>query len=172
MRYQEILESVGTQKSYRLFHGSGYGDITEFRLENLRHRTGTPGTLSFTTSIDTAKIYGEHIYEAEITGIFGDYLNPDDVQKNFDFRWAKDVAYYNAVNQKFSNPFNGMSLEDLLAKIKERLTRDITKGEYAMWENVFLWKVFGWDGAWCHESGSRNLIIGNINCVRMVGKVI
>jgi hypothetical protein len=170
MRYQEIIrESV--EQSYRLLHGSPYPDISEFRLDNLRHRTGTPGTLSFTTNIDTAKIYGKYVYEVEVTGIFGDYLNPEDIQKNFDARWPKEEARITYRHLHKMHPhYEKISLEDALEETANKMKKDLALGRYEMWENSFVWKTCGWDGAWCHED-NRNLIIGNIKCVRLIGKV-
>ncbi len=146
--------------SYRLFHGTN-AQIEAFRFDDLRHRTGTPGTLAFTTSLTTARVYGSKIYQALVTGTFGDYQNPDDVEKAFEWRWneaSRDQSRFKP------DP--------------DRLRRDITKGNYEMWENVSLWKDMGWDGAWCFEPRNiarptddegRNLIVGRTASVELIG---
>lgn len=161
IRLHELTES---QETFRVFHGSPYDDIANFRLHELHNRTGTPGTLSFTSKIDIAKIYGPHVYEAEVHGTFGNYQVPEDVEKVFDWRWARHKEW-------LIPRFKPETLEASLAVASKRLHDKIAKGEYAMWENVGLWKDMGWDGAWCFESEGSNLIIGNINCVRMIGLV-
>ncbi len=155
MKLHEILNKI----SYRLFHGSPYANIEHFRTDNLRNHTGTPGTLSFTTSIETAKIYGDYIYEAEVSGVFGDYLNPDDCQKNFDFRWTAIKNWHEKRNE-----------HHVLDAARARLIKEITEGDYAQWENPAVWRACGWDGAWCHESGSRNLIVGKSAHIKLIGK--
>lgn len=163
MRYREIILEA-QHESVHVYHGSPYGDIHEFRFDNLRQRTGTPGTLSFTTSKETALIYGPHIYEVEVQGTFGDYRDPEDVEKNFAWRWPARKKWLTAQYppEKLEAGLKG-------AAVKDR--REIEQGQYASWENVGLWRAMGWDGAWCVESGSRNLIVGRTAAIRLVGKV-
>lgn len=172
MRYREITTEAAAHR-YRLFHGSDHAGIIAFRLDRLRHRTGTPGTLSFTTSAATARIYGPHIYTVDVRGTFGDYRNPADVEQNFAWRWPKREQQLSAAypqHQQWIAQFRKPpeSREHWLTRVAADERRDIAAGHYAMWENIGLWRAMGWDGAWCAESGSRNLIVGNVACLRMV----
>lgn len=151
--------------SYRLFHGTNL-KIDAFRFDNLQHRTGTPGTLAFTTSMKTARIYGGEIYEARVSGTFGDYRSPDDVEKVFEWRYRIEAS---RDKSRFAPIPNRLEI------IARRLRQDITQGNYDMWEHVGLWRDMGWDGAWCFESStdaeSRNLIVGRTAQVEMLGLV-
>lgn len=151
-------------ESYRVYHGSPYPDIREFRLKGLRHRTGTPGTLSFTTNIETAKIYGKYIYEVQADGEFGDYLDPEDVAKAYAFRWPE---YRDWVAPRFPPDQRDAAIERTAVKLR----KEIAEGRYEKWECVPLWRAMGWDGAWCHESDGRNLLVGNLDCLRLIGQV-
>lgn len=164
------------QGRYRVFHGSPNPNIREFRLRDLHHRTGTPGTLSFTTSLETAKIYGSYIYEVEVNGKFGDYDDPADVETNFAFRWPqreRDLTHRYPEHQQWCIRFKKppQTLDEWLTEVAAKDRKRITDGRYEMWELVPLWRDAGWDGAWCIESGSRNLLVGNIDCVTMIGLV-
>lgn len=161
MRFREIILIEAQQQSVRVYHGSPYRDISEFRFDNLRHRTGTPGTLSFTTSEETARIYGSHVYEVEVQGTFGDYRDPDDVEKAFAWRWPKHEDW-----------LKGRVPDDYdWDRSAAKLRKEIASGFYAQWENVALWRSLGWDGAWFFESDSRNLVVGRNATIRLVGKV-
>jgi hypothetical protein len=149
--------------SYRLFHGTN-AQIDAFRFDDLRHRTGTPGTLAFTTSIKTAKIYGGKVYQAMVSGTFGDYQSPEDVEKVFEWRYRIEAS---RDRSRFAPK------PDRLEIITKQLRQRIGEGRYEMWENVGLWRDMGWDGAWCHESmtdaDSRNLIVGRTAHIQMIG---
>ena len=173
-RWIKLIETANTV--HRVYHGSPYPDIDRFRIANLRNRTCTPGTLSFTTSVETAKIYGDHVYAANVQGTFGDYLNPQDVETNFTYRWPKREAslrdrYPDYINhsKQFNKPI--LSLDEWLEYVADKDRAEIAAGHYAQWENVLLWRTSGWDGAWCVEHESRNLIVGNIDCVHILGLV-
>ena len=163
MNYHDIL-SENDETIYDVYHGSPDPHIDQFRLHGLGHRTGTPGTLSFTTSIATAKIYGAHIYRAHVAGNFGDYLVPDDVEKAFAWRWP---SHRDSIGPRYAHDKRTAGL----ARAAANLRTDIAKGHYALWENVAMWRDMGWDGAWCYESQSRNLIIGNIACILTIDKI-
>lgn len=166
--------------SYRLFHGTN-ADIDAFRFDDLQHRTGTPGTLAFTTSLTTARVYGKKFYEVVVTGTFGDYRNPEDVEKVFG--WQFKIESSRDRSRMKPDP-------DRMDKIANRLRRDITKGNYDMWENLRLWQAMGWDGAWCFEprhaepelswraprhtvptDEGLNLIVGQTAHIQMVGLI-
>ena len=116
-KWIDLLEA--RSGSYRLFHGTR-AVIDAFRFDNLQHRTGTPGTLSFTTSEKTARIYGNKIYEAVVTGYFGDYEDAEDVQRVFDYRMeierSRDRSRFN-----YTPDWN---------LIETRTMEYITKGNY------------------------------------------
>jgi hypothetical protein len=183
MKINEVAETPTT--TVRVLHGSPYPDIREFRFHDLRNRTGTPGTLSFTESQETAAIYGRFIYTCDVTGRFGDFQNPQDAEKVFQYRWpehwgwissrawtpeqitgqktttARDIAARQAAEQ---------AAPDYEEKIAQKLHAEIARGDYALWENVSVWKACGWDGAWCFESGSRNLIVGSAARIEVIGR--
>lgn len=166
MRYRDLINLCEAQTgSYRLFHGTS-SKIDAFRFDDLRHRTGTPGTLSFTTSIKTARIYGNTVYEALVMGTFGDYQNPEDVEKVFEWRYRIEAS---------RDRSRLAPMPERMEKIARMLRRSITEGKYEMWENVGLWRDMGWNGAWCFESStdaeSRNLIVGRTAHIQMIGVV-
>ena len=172
-RWIALCESA---ESYRVYHGSPYDNIEQFRLHDLRQRTGTPGTLSFSTSIETAKIYGKYIYEVRAQGNFGDYLDPKDIDSNFAYRWPRresSVIHNYPETVKWRARFNKPphTLDEVLAEVAAKDRKEMADGQYFMWESVGLWRAMGWDGAWCIESGSRNLIVGNLNCIHLIGKM-
>jgi len=165
MRMRDLIELCeAATGSYRLYHGTNMR-IDVFRFDNLRHRTGTPGTLAFTTSIKTAKIYGPKVYEALVSGTFGDYQSPDDVEKVFDWRYRIEAS---RDRSRFA------PMPDRMEKIAKMLRQRISEGKYEMWENVPLWRAMGWDGAWCFESmtdaDSRNLIVGRTARIQLIGE--
>lgn len=179
MRIYELL-TESANGVYTLFHGSPYGDIEAFRTDGLRNRTGTPGTLSFTTRIETARIYGPHVYEVRVQGTFGDYLDSNDVERALAWRLKRerasleDAVVWWAANGATGGRHRPSKLDDLdaaLASYEVATRPQIEAGYYAQWENKGLWAAYGWDGAWCHESGSRNLIIGDAKCVTLVGRI-
>src|ERR1044072_7117912 len=165
MRMRDLIELCESATgSYRLYHGTNM-PIDVFRFDNLRHRTGTPGTLAFTTSVKTAKIYGPKVYEALVSGTFGDYRDPDDVEKVFDWRYRIEAS---------RDRSRLAPMPDRMEKIATMLRRGITRGDYEWWENVRLWRDMGWDGAWCFESmtdaNSGNLIVGRTRRIEMIGE--
>ena len=171
-QYINLIESFviseATQQTVVVYHGSNH-EIDQFRFDNLRHRTGTPGTLSFTESLLTARIYGEYIYRAEVSGNFGDYENEDDVQKLFEIRHReKEVHFRKMAKAGYDFDFSNEAIEKRAEKLKNR----IISGYYALWENCQIWEELGWDGAWCFESESRNLIVGRRATIKIIGKIL
>jgi hypothetical protein len=158
MRYRDLKES--TEGAVIVYHGSSNPEIETFRFDNLRHRTGTPGTLSFSTKIKTSAIYGKTIYECEVKGWFGDYEDPEDCQLNYDWRWPKHIEWLEK---------RGCS-QEVLDEAPRRLMDEIQSGAYNMWENIGLWAKTRWDGAWCYESGAKNLIVGKDAEIKILRK--
>lgn len=174
-------EAKGLPQAEPLFHGSPVSDITEFKTEGLRNRTGTPGTVSFTTDRENALKYGPNVYEAQLApgARIGDYLNPDDVQRVFD--WRTSEAQFGDVEQRIRSqnenarqvpgrvftPKTPEEIEAQVASAKKDILNRIQNGDYALWENVKLHKDLGWQGVFTHEAGARNLILSDASAVRM-----
>lgn len=156
---RQFITIVESQEPHLLYHGSSYYNIDKFEFKGLRHRTGTPGTLSFTTSLDTAKIYGKYVYTVRVGGNFGDYRNHDDCDANFNWRWPKHRDWV-----------MGRVPDAIEEEVEMKFRTEIASGYYALWENVGLWEACGWDGAWCHESGSANLIVRDTASIEIVDR--
>jgi hypothetical protein len=155
MKIHEIEQMETPKTTVRVFHGSPYPSIQGFRFDQLHHRTGTPGTLSFTESRETALIYGPHVYAVNVTGRFGDFENPNDVERVYAFRLPE---LWNRIKNRLTD--EQKNNPKYIHSVNQRLHNEIAHGEYALWENVSVWKTCGWDGAWVWESNSRNLIVG------------